>query len=210
LIVGAAALAEGLLEQEWVSTVAVAVAASFVLASAANTARYRIYERWSSRLRALERHPPAPEDAIIEFGEARVLIFGMGRVGTGAYDEMTTRHGPVVVGVDRRDETVRVHRNLGRSVTRGDALDRDFWERVQLHPDIDLVMAAMSSHAANLECVQRVREFLPSARIAAIATHPDQVVELQRAGVDVARNLYEEAGQALADDAAGVVFGTEG
>lgn len=40
-----------------------------------------------------------------------------------------------------------------------------------------------------------------------MATFPDQVLELQKAGVDVARNLYEEAGQALADDAASVVFG---
>ena len=47
LIVGAAALASGLLDQEWVSTVAIAVATSFVLASAANSVRFRFYERWS-------------------------------------------------------------------------------------------------------------------------------------------------------------------
>ena len=51
LIVGAAALSAGLLDQAWVSTVAVAVAASFVLSSTANTARYRLYQRWSARSR---------------------------------------------------------------------------------------------------------------------------------------------------------------
>lgn len=67
----------------------------------------------------------------------------------------------------------------------------------------------MSSHEANLECAKRVREFVPSARIAAIAMYPDQVAELRQAGVDVARNLYEEAGQALADDAVAAVFDTD-
>ncbi len=210
LIVAAAALSAGLLDQAWVSTVAVAVAASFVLSSTANTARYRLYQRWSARLVAFERHPPAAEDAIIDFGDARVLVFGMGRIGAGAYDELTVRRGPVIVGFDRRDETVEMHRGEGREVVRGDALDRDFWERVRFHPEVDLVIASMSSHQANLECVRRVREFLPTARVAAIATYPDQVAELRQAGVDVARNLYEEAGQALADDAVAELFGLEG
>lgn len=209
LIVGAAGLASGLLERDWVSTVAVAVAASFVLAAAADTARYRLYGRWSSVLSVFERRPLLDEDAIIDCGSARVLIFGMGRVGTGAYDQLAARRDPLVVGVDRREETVDRHRAEGRTVMRGDALDRDFWERVRFHPEVELVIAAMSNHPANLECVRRVREFLPGARIAAIASFPDQVRELQDAGVDVARNLYEEAGQALADDALNPAHGDE-
>jgi Trk K+ transport system NAD-binding subunit len=102
---------------------------------------------------------------------------------------------------------VNRHRAEGRATVRGDALDRDFWETVRFHPDVELVIAAMSNHTANLECVKRVREFLPAARVAATAKFPDQVVELREAGVDVARNLYEGAGQALADDAVNVVFG---
>ncbi len=206
LIVAAAALSAGLLDQAWVSTLAVAVAVSFVMASAANSARYRLYDRWFPTLARLEREPIIPDDSIIDCGPARVLIFGMGRIGTGAYDELVKRRGGLVVGVDRWQQTVDDHRTQGRAVIRGDALDRDFWERVRFHPDVELVIAAMSSHAANLECVNRIREFLPDARIAAIATYPDQVAELRAAGVDVARNLYEEAGQALADDAVAVVW----
>lgn len=201
LIVAAAALAANRLDQAWVSTIAVAVAGSFVLSSVASPNRYRIYERWSERLGRFELHPPLASDAIIDIADTRILIFGMGRVGTGAYDEVIARIGHVVMGVDRSEETIATHESRGRSVIRGDALDRDFWERIRLHPDIELVVAAMGNHQANLECVKRIREFLPAVRIAAIATYGDQVEELQRAGVDVARNLYEEAGQALADDA---------
>jgi glutathione-regulated potassium-efflux system ancillary protein KefC len=208
LIVGSAALAADLLDQAWVSTVAVAVAGSFVLASWANASRYRLYEGWSERLTRLERHPQLPEDAVVDCGMARVLIFGMGRIGTGAYDELAGRRGSVV-GVDRQEDIVGQHRQKGRSVIRGDALDRDFWERVKFHPEVELVVAAMSSHRANLECVRRIRQYLPGARIAAIASYPDQVAELTDAGVDVARNLYEEAGQALADDAVTVVWDSD-
>lgn len=206
LIVGAAALTAGLLDQAWVSLVGVAVAGSFVVTSWANSARYRLYEAGSRQLGRFERQPIRSEDAVIDCGWARVLIFGMGRVGSAAYDEMVARRGSIVVGVDRDPETVSEQRAQGRSVIRGDALDLDFWERVRFHPEVELVVAAMSSHPANLEGVRKIREFLPDAGIAAIGRYADQVAELRGAGVDISRNLYEEAGQGLADDAVAVVW----
>ncbi|CAN5690863.1 hypothetical protein BH24ACT15_BH24ACT15_06370 [soil metagenome] len=144
----------------------------------------------------------------MDCGYARVIVFGMGRVGTGAYDEISERVGSAIVGVDRNEVALVRHEEAGRRVVRGDALDRDFWERIRFQ-DVELVVVAMDTHASNLECVQRAREFLPGARIAAIATYSDQVAELRRADVDVARNLYEEAGQGLADDAMTAVFGPQ-
>ena len=209
LIVIAAAVAAGYVDPTWLATIGIAVAGSFVLASVNNSARYRVYDRLAAFLSRLERDPPIPDDAIIDFGPARVLIFGMGRIGLGAYDELVkTERGPVV-GVDRDPQVTSSHQQAGRTVIRGDALDRDFWERVHLHPDIELVIAATNNHAANIECVRRIREFLPEALIAAAATYPDQVAELQASGVDIARNLYEEAGQALADDAVAIVWPSE-
>ena len=209
LIVGSAAVAVGYISQDWVSTVAVAVAGSFIAASWANTSRYGIYERFSRPLSKLEQGPIVQEDAVVDCGWARVLIFGMGRIGEGAYDEMVAAGRYAVVGVDRNPEVVAAHREAGRSVIRGDALDFDFWERFQFHPEVELVFAAMNSQEANLECIRRIRTFLPDARIAAIAQYRDQVSELEEAGVDVARNLYEEAGQALAADAVAEVWRTD-
>lgn len=209
LIVATGAVGAGLLSDDWVSTIGVAVASSFIIASFLNTSRHRLYKSWSPYLSRFQKSPLAEEDGIIDCGDARVLIFGMGRVGTGAYDEIAGRLGRAVVGVDRRDETVEEHQRAGRRAIRGDALDRDFWERVRFHPEVQLVLAAMNSHSANLELVSQVREYLPGARVGAIAQYPDQVEELRQAGVDVARNLYEEAGQGLADDAFGVVIAKE-
>jgi glutathione-regulated potassium-efflux system ancillary protein KefC len=206
LIVGAAAVSAGYITQDWVSTVAVAVAGSFIGASWADGNRYRLYERWSAPLARLERRPIQIDDAVVDCGWARVLIFGMGRIGEGAYDELVAVRGGSVVGVDRSREVVDAQLRAGRSVVRGDALDLDFWERFRFHPEVELVFAAMNSQEANLECIRRVQTFLPHARIAAIARYRDQVAELRDAGVDVARNLYEEAGQALAADAVAEVW----
>jgi hypothetical protein len=201
LIVAAAAVREGLLAPEWTAAVALAVAASFAIAAPANAARYAIYQRWSGWLGRIERHPVRADDALIDPGRAQILVFGMGRVGAGAYDELAKRRGDSIIGVDRRDEKVAANRAEGRRVIRGDALDWEFWERMRLHPGIQLVVLAMSDHEANVEASRRVRDCLPSVRIAATASFPDEVRALEQAGVDVARNLYGEAGQGLADDA---------
>ncbi len=201
LIVAAVGVEQAWLDQQWASAIAVAVAASYAVAAPINTARYTIYQRASARLVRLERHPIRTDDALIEPGDARVIVFGMGRVGAGAYDELVRRRGEVVLGVDRRDEALKANRAAGRAMVRGDALDSDFWDRIRLHPGTELVVLAMGDHRANLEGVRRVKQFLPNVRIAASATFPDEVTELEQAGVDVARNLYGEAGQGLADDA---------
>jgi Trk K+ transport system NAD-binding subunit len=126
----------------------------------------------------------------------------MGRVGQGAYDELIKRYEVVVLGVDRRDVTVASHIQAGRNVIRGDALDRDFWERLRLKPCLQLAVLAMNDHDANLEDARRVKANFPDIRIAATARYADQVTELQDTGVDIARNLYGEAGQGLVDEAA--------
>jgi hypothetical protein len=65
----------------------------------------------------------------------------------------------------------------------------------------------MSDHEANVAAAEQVRNFLPNARVAASAHYADQVRELESVGVDVARDLYGEAGQGLADDACDLLFG---
>jgi predicted Kef-type K+ transport protein len=202
LIVAAVGVDSGWLSPDWLTALAVAVSLSFALAAPLIAMRYRIYERLRGRLGRFERTPLRPEDALIEPEAAEVLIFGMGRVGTGAYDEMVARRGHVVLGIERLDRRIEAHTKAGRRVLRGDATDLDFWERVRLgRSPPDLVLLAMSEHQAHLETARHVRTFVPEAMIAAGARWPDEVAELEHAGVHVARDLFGEAGQGLADDA---------
>ncbi len=201
LIVALIGVERSMIDERWTATIAVAVAVSFVVASPLNTKRYEWYARVQPALTRLERDTVQPEDALIEPGEANIIVFGMGRIGAGSYDELVIRRGDVVLGVDRSAATVEHHQGEGRRMVRGDALDVEFWGRLRLDARIDLVVLAMSDHEANLVAVNWVRQFLPSVQIAATATLDDEVAELEAAGVDVARNLYGEAGQGLADDA---------
>lgn len=205
LIVAVASQANGYLGQEWVTTIAVAVALSFVVASGANSVGPQMFLSRASRLARFERQPYVLHDAVIDCGYAQTIIFGMGRVGVGAYDEIAVNRSANVVGVDRNSEVVSLHTAAGRNVVRGEALDREFWEGLCVHADPELIIVAMDDHGSNLVCVERATEYLPGVRIASIARYPDQVLELRDAGVDVARNLYEEAGQGLADDAVSMV-----
>jgi predicted Kef-type K+ transport protein len=207
LIVAAAGVSAELLDEEWTTAIALAVAVSFVIAAPLAKARYVLFRRFSDKLHSLERQPIAPDDAVIDPGDARVLVFGMGRIGTGAYDELVLRQGEVVLGVDRSDSVVAENEQAGRRVVRGDALDAEFWARVCLRDGTQLVLLAMSDHEANVAAAEQVRNFLPNARVAASAHYADQIRELESVGVDVARDLYGEAGQGLADDACDLLFG---
>lgn len=207
LIVVAVGVEEGLLAPAWATVLAVLIAVSFALAAPLNRRRYDLYARHGSRLEQLERRPVHPDDAVIDPGDATVLVFGMGRIGEGAYDELVVAQEGRVTGVDRSQTVVDRHQDAGRHVVRGDALDSEFWERVRLHPEVKLAVLATNEHAANLEAIRRLREHLPDVAVAAIASHAEEVDGLRDAGVTVARDLYEEAGQGLADDACAVVPG---
>ncbi|MEO1065207.1 MAG: cation:proton antiporter family protein [Actinomycetota bacterium] len=201
LIVAVIGVDRDLIDPRWTSAIAVAVSVSFALASPLNALRFQLYRRFSDRLLALQRDDIQPDDALIEPTHAKVLVFGMGRVGAGAYDAMVDHRGHIALGVDRRDATVEECLAAGRDVIRGDALDSEFWARLQLSGAIEIVVLAMSDHDANLAAVEQVRSYLPEVIIIAAALFPDEAEELEEAGVDVARNLYAEAGQGLADDA---------
>ena len=205
LIVGLIGIERGLIAEEWSTTLAIAVALSFIVVAPVNSARYKLYDRFRDRLMRFERDDIDPLDTVLSPGHTEVIIFGMGRVGSGAYDELIARHNLSVLGVDRSEEGALHQQAAGRNVIRGDALDAEFWVRVSLDPGVKLIVLAMNEHSANVAAVDRLRQFLPDVPIAAIARHPDETDELRANDVAVARNLYEEAGQGLADDACTVL-----
>ncbi len=59
---------------------------------------------------------------------ATIAIFGMGRIGMGAYDKL---HGDTVVGIDVDAELIKRHRKRGYKVLHGDPSDADFWDKIE-------------------------------------------------------------------------------
>jgi len=198
LIVGAIGAANGWITQEWLVIIAVALSTTFVLASPLNSAGYTLYARFRSRLKPFESVTRIPEEATIDTGDATIAIFGMGRVGAGAYDVMREHHGDTVVGVDSDTDTVAEHLAVGRNVIQGSATDIDFWDKLKLG-NVRLIMLAMPSPAENMFAARRLSERGCKGLIAAIAKYPDEIAELKEHGVHAAFNIYAEAGAGFAE-----------
>ncbi len=138
LLVCAIGVQKGYLPNEWLITSALALALSFVVASPVNDRALKIYCRFSKTLRRFETTKRLPFDQAIDTGDANVLIFGMGRIGTHAYDSLSSHHELRIVGLDIDNDMVESHKKTGRSVVRDDATDSDLWEKICTHTRLNL------------------------------------------------------------------------
>jgi predicted Kef-type K+ transport protein len=200
LIVAAVGAANGWIGYDWLITIAVTVSLSFIFAAPLNAASHTLYARLRSGLLRFESKQRIEEEQAIVPGDTAVMVFGMGRVGTGAYDVVAQRLGTKVLGVDMDTDTVNAECALGRRVIRGSAIDPDFWGRIDLSCGrVRLVLLAMPSAQENLFAVQQLRKLAYTGKVAAVAKYPDEVEMLKDAGADAAFNLYAEAGAGFAD-----------
>lgn len=200
LIVGTIAVASGWLTSDWLVVIAIALSMSFVIAAPLNSAAHSICARLDQGLRSFETKHRLPEDQPLYIEDATIAIFGMGRVGKGAYDTARERYGATVVGIDFDAETVKKNREAGRTVLLGDGTDPDFWARVDPRNDkIRMVMLTMPSQTENLIVANELRKRGYKGRVAATAMYPEDAQALRDAGVDAAFNFYAEAGAGFAD-----------
>ncbi len=198
LIVAALGVAYGWIDAGWLVVISVALSLSFMLAAPLTNREDTIYSNYRRFWIKHQREERLPDDQPMDTGSATVAIFGMGRVGAGAYDKMSALRGDTVVGVDFNDERVRKHRQEGRNVMRGNPSDADFWELVQRVPSIELVMLALPSLTANLEALKQLREIDFKGGIAAITRYPDEEAQLRDAGATAVFNIYAETGAGFA------------
>jgi glutathione-regulated potassium-efflux system ancillary protein KefC len=199
LICGAIGVENGWLDAQWLVIIAIALALSFVLEAPINGMAHDIYARFVAPLRRFESAKMHPEEAPILLGDADIVIFGMGRIGTGAYDHLRETLGSRVLGVEIDRELVRRHQEDGRNVIAGDATDSDFWERTRFEQRrLRLIMLAMPEHNANMYAARRIAAAGSRYLIAAVAQLSDQVEQLQSLGVHAAYNTYAAAGAGFA------------
>lgn len=198
LIVGAVGFGNGWLSSEWLGVIAIAMAITFILAAPINTRVSQLYARFGNWLKKFERAGSEEIDKYIDTGDAQVLIFGMGRVGTAAYDKMRSVYGNVVLGLDIDEAVVKDHQEKGRHVILGDATDHEFWE-VLKPGKVRVVLLDMPNHTENMFAAQQLAKSGFKGRVAATAKYDDQVTELTAAGLDAAYNIYSQAGFGFAD-----------
>jgi hypothetical protein len=200
LLIATTGFRSGWIGSEWLIILAIALSMTLVLASPLNTFVHLIYSRFSGRLKPFETKTRLAEDQPLDPGDAEIAIFGMGRVGTGAYEDMRRRHGEVVIGIDFDEKTVKEHLEAGRKVILGDPTDHDFWAKTRQHgKKMRMVLLTLPQHAANMLAVTQMNEVKFAGSIAATAKFDDEVEELKEAGVQAVFNLYAEAGYGFAE-----------
>ncbi len=208
LIVAAVGASQGWLEPEWLVIIALALSATFVIASPLNTAADALYSKYRERLRKFETDTRHPDDQPIDPGGVTIAIFGMGRIGVKVYDFMQEKYGDGVVGIDFNNEKVMTHCAAGRRVIFADPTDPDFWPRINLQEErVRMALLAMPKHQANLAAAKHLVEMGFTGLIAATANFDDQVAELKDAGVEAAFNFYNQAGLGFAEHAWEVLEG---
>jgi len=154
LIIGALGASKGWLSNEWLVIFALSLSLTFVLASPLNAASNDIYSRFNKLLRRFESEKRLPGDQVVSVGDVDAVVFGMGRVGASAYESLSEQYGKRVVGVDFDMDNVQRQNDRGLYVIKGDAIDYDFWERIQVcGTTIKIVILALPNFEANLYAV---------------------------------------------------------
>ncbi|MDH3632491.1 MAG: cation:proton antiporter [Gammaproteobacteria bacterium] len=199
LIVGALAASAGWLPKEWLAVFAIALSISFILSASLVNVRDLLYQNWRARLRVFERGKRLSEEQDLNLAHVKIVIFGMGRMGTAAYTAMENDYPDQMAGVEVNPAKTKDHQDLGRHVISGDATNPDFWTRARgLLDGLEWVMLTLPSHRANVAAAKRLQQMGYNGRIAATSKFPDEEQELRDIGVDLAFNIYTEAGLGFA------------
>lgn len=198
LIVMTIAFQAELLSHEWLVILAIAVSLSFVISSTVNLYSDRLYTLWRDQLAQFQSTYLVREQQPIDIGSAEIVVMGMGRLGTGAYDYLRATYGDnTVVGFDENLAKVREHILEGRSALVGDASDLELWQRLPKHR-VRKIILALSNHTETVRVTQMLRGIGYTGVIAAVAKFDDHLQELKSMGV-IAFNFYAEAGAGFAE-----------
>ncbi len=198
LIVVAIGVSSGWMESDWLIIIAVALSFSFIIAAALSNIDNTIYTRYKSFWMMFQQSERLPEDRVLNTSGASIAVFGMGRVGSGAYDRMRETFGETVVGVDSNPIQINNHQSAGRKALHGDPGDVDFWEKIDNH-NLELVMLALPNLKANLKVLEQLKAVSFDGKITAVARYPDEEQTLLEHGVTAVFNIYTEAGTGFAD-----------
>ena len=189
----------GWLGGEWLVTLALAVAISFVFTSITYRSAHVLYTRWKTRIRRYESSERLAADRVHRPSSAEILVVGTGRVGRGAYRALHDQVGERVWGMDADRDLIARQRAAGMHVFAGDAENADLWDAIDV-ASIRLVLIAVPSVQDCCNITQQLRLASYKGPIAAIARYEDEREILLAAGIDKVFNFFTEAGIAFAED----------
>jgi len=198
LIVGAIGVSNGWMSNEWLITIAIALAMTFVIASPVNAAAHELYARYSGKFRHLQTQTRLQDELPVDISGASILVFGMGRIGTGVYNDLNYHFPDQVKGIDFDTVVFAEHKAENRNVAYADVMDKDFWGKINL-TDVNMVFLNLPDFDKNLFSVNQLKEKGFDGQISAIALYDSEISPLKEAGAAEVYNFYSEAGIGFAE-----------
>jgi predicted Kef-type K+ transport protein len=184
---------------DWLVPLALAVSLSFAVAAPLDRLADRIFARIEPRLQRLESRRVHRDELPTDLGSATVLILGMGRTGTAAYDQLAGSYDRIA-GIDADTYRVSGHVTAGRNVLFADVEDAGFWRGLRMSK-VQGVILAMDSVEAKEGAAQALRQKGFRGPIIAHALYEDHVLRLKTAGATHIYQTMNQAGIGLADQA---------
>ncbi|MEU4206803.1 cation:proton antiporter family protein [Rothia terrae] len=191
----------GLVSETWVVPFSIAVSLSFVVSTVLNMRGSKLPRWFGSLIPLVPEDRMHPEERPIDLGTAQAVVLGMGRIGRRAYDQLADDYQFNVIGVDNSEFRVENLQSRGYNVLEADASDAEFWKRLKDDQDVELVVLAMPSHGVNVEAYHYALEAKSECAFAAVAQYVDEYRELKALGIDKVINVYDGAGETLAEHA---------
>lgn len=199
LIVMVVGVQLGLIAEEWLVILALAISFSFVITCIVYHSVHSIYARYKHLLHRIEREPPLPDDIFEQPTGAEILIIGTGRVGLSAYNSLHTEYGDSVWGMDADHDRIAELKTQGMNVFEGDGESADLWEQLDVSR-IELVLIATPATEDCRNISEQLRNVNYQGKIAAIARFEDDTAAMLDYGVDKVFNFFVEAGIGFAED----------
>jgi hypothetical protein len=196
LIVVDQAVNNEVLGGQWLVVTALAVALSFIVAAPVNVYAHALFRRASPWLERLERDKRHPDDEPISLGLAEILVVGMGRVGSGAYDYLRAQNENIV-GIDSDPAKIESNVREGRRVAYADAEDPSFWHLLNIDR-LRAIMLAVPDVEAKVSAARALRRRGYRGLLSATHLYPEEREPIIQAGCDVTYNYYTEAGVGFA------------
>ncbi|WP_404377614.1 cation:proton antiporter [Vreelandella aquamarina] len=179
--------------EEWLVPLAIAVALSFVIAAPFNRLAHSLFDRWEKQLTRFERHSRHPDEQPVNLGAATVLVLGMGRTGSAAYDFFRDK-GLEVMGIDSDPNKS----DSQRQICYGDIEDVGFWHQLDIN-DLSAVILATPELESKLIASRELRKAGFTGQLIAGIHFQDEAEPLHSAGVDQTYLLMTGAGIGIAE-----------
>lgn len=181
---------------QWLVPLALTVALSFLVSAPLNRLAHPLYERLATRLLPFERNSRHPDEQPVSLGDAQVLIMGLGRTGTAAYEHLKDKCR--VIALDSDPARVEMHELMGHNVFFADAEDQVFWQSLDLG-NVSAVILTINDMEAKIIAARKLRLSGFKGQIVSHSMHSDEAEKIIAAGADQTYLTMSEAGVGLAE-----------